>query len=65
METNILGLIATALFIIIPVAFLIILYVKTASQQILLKACYILSENLELILNFHLIFRSNVIENLI
>jgi photosystem II PsbM protein len=33
METNILGLIATALFIIIPTAFLIILYVKTASQQ--------------------------------
>jgi len=36
METNILGLIATALFIIIPTAFLIILYVKTASQQALL-----------------------------
>jgi len=33
METNILGLIATALFIIIPTSFLIILYVKTASQQ--------------------------------
>lgn len=32
METNILGLIATALFIIIPTSFLIILYVKTASQ---------------------------------
>ena len=33
METNILGLIATALFIIIPTAFLIILYVKTVSQE--------------------------------
>ena len=33
METNILGLIATALFIIIPTSFLLILYVKTASQE--------------------------------
>ena len=31
MEVNILGLIATALFIIIPASFLIILYVKTAA----------------------------------
>nr|YP_635864.1 M protein of photosystem II [Oltmannsiellopsis viridis]Q20EY1.1 RecName: Full=Photosystem II reaction center protein M; Short=PSII-M [Oltmannsiellopsis viridis]ABB81932.1 M protein of photosystem II [Oltmannsiellopsis viridis] len=29
MEVNILGLIATALFILIPTSFLIILYVKT------------------------------------
>ena len=33
MEVNILAVIATALFIIIPSAFLIILYVKTESQQ--------------------------------
>ena len=33
MEVNILGLIATALFIIIPTSFLLILYVKTASQK--------------------------------
>nr|YP_009725436.1 M protein of photosystem II [Trebouxia lynnae]ABX82633.1 M protein of photosystem II [Trebouxia aggregata]QHO63942.1 M protein of photosystem II [Trebouxia lynnae] len=33
MEVNILGLIATALFIIIPTSFLLILYVKTASQN--------------------------------
>ena len=33
MEVNILGLIATALFIIIPTSFLLILYVKTASQE--------------------------------
>lgn len=33
MEVNILGLMATALFIIIPTAFLLILYVKTASQE--------------------------------
>ncbi|KAL6766059.1 psbM (chloroplast) [Auxenochlorella protothecoides x Auxenochlorella symbiontica] len=33
MEVNILGLIATALFIIIPTAFLLILYVKTESSQ--------------------------------
>lgn len=33
MEVNILGLIATALFIIIPTSFLLILYVKTASEQ--------------------------------
>jgi photosystem II PsbM protein len=33
MEVNILGLMATALFIIITTAFLLILYVKTASQQ--------------------------------
>lgn len=33
MEINILGLMATALFIIIPTAFLLILYVKTASAQ--------------------------------
>jgi photosystem II PsbM protein len=33
MEVNILGLMATALFIIIPTAFLLILYVKTASEQ--------------------------------
>ena len=33
MEVNILGLIATALFIIIPTAFLLILYVKTASSE--------------------------------
>ena len=31
MEINVLGLIAVALFIIIPTSFLIILYVKTAS----------------------------------
>nr|BBI28657.1 M protein of photosystem II [Dinophyceae sp. MRD-151] len=41
METNILGLIATALFIIIPTSFLIILYVKTASQQGLKSRCYL------------------------
>jgi len=33
MEVNILAVIATALFIIIPTAFLIILYVKTESQN--------------------------------
>lgn len=33
METNILGLIATALFIIVPTSFLLILFVKTESQQ--------------------------------
>jgi len=32
MEVNILGLTATALFIIIPTSFLLILYVKTASN---------------------------------
>jgi photosystem II PsbM protein len=32
MEVNILAVIATALFILIPTAFLIILYVKTESQ---------------------------------
>ena len=33
MEVNVLGLIATVLFIIIPTSFLLILYVKTASQS--------------------------------
>ena len=33
METNILGLITTALFVIIPTSFLLILYVKTAAQS--------------------------------
>jgi photosystem II reaction center protein PsbM len=33
MEVNILGLIAVSLFIIIPVSFLLILYVKTASNE--------------------------------
>jgi photosystem II PsbM protein len=33
MEVNILAVIATALFIIIPTAFLLILYVKTESQN--------------------------------
>lgn len=33
MEVNILGLMATALFIIIPTAFLLILYVKTAGSK--------------------------------
>ncbi len=33
MEVNILGVIATALFIIIPTAFLLILFVKTESQN--------------------------------
>lgn len=32
MEVNTLAVIATALFIIIPTSFLLILYVKTASQ---------------------------------
>nr|YP_009041049.1 PsbM [Tetraphis pellucida]YP_010188675.1 PsbM [Entosthodon attenuatus]YP_010249915.1 photosystem II protein M [Polytrichum commune]YP_010613858.1 photosystem II protein M [Andreaea regularis]AMD62026.1 photosystem II protein M [Tetraplodon fuegianus]QTT78518.1 photosystem II protein M [Andreaea rupestris var. fauriei]QWW92683.1 photosystem II protein M [Tayloria sp. 49123]AIB08534.1 PsbM [Tetraphis pellucida]QTT78433.1 photosystem II protein M [Polytrichum commune] len=32
MEVNILAFIATALFILIPTAFLLILYVQTASQ---------------------------------
>jgi photosystem II PsbM protein len=31
MQVNILGLIAVAMFILIPTAFLLILYVKTAS----------------------------------
>nr|YP_009632326.1 photosystem II protein M [Parallela transversalis]AYQ22915.1 photosystem II protein M [Parallela transversalis] len=33
MEVNIFGLTATALFILIPTAFLLILYVKTAAAQ--------------------------------
>nr|YP_010933369.1 psbM [Streptosarcina arenaria]YP_010933468.1 psbM [Streptosarcina costaricana]WKT08892.1 psbM [Streptosarcina arenaria]WKT08996.1 psbM [Streptosarcina costaricana] len=33
METNVLALIATALFIIIPTSFLLILYVQTESRQ--------------------------------
>ena len=33
MEVNILAVIAIALFIIIPTSFLLILYVKTASQE--------------------------------
>nr|YP_009033736.1 M protein of photosystem II [Roya anglica]YP_009256898.1 M protein of photosystem II [Roya obtusa]AHZ11119.1 M protein of photosystem II [Roya anglica]ANI25959.1 M protein of photosystem II [Roya obtusa] len=33
MEVNILAVIATALFILIPTAFLIILYVKTEAQS--------------------------------
>ena len=33
MEVNIFGLTATALFIIIPTSFLLILYVKTASKE--------------------------------
>ena len=33
MEVNILAFIATALFILVPTAFLLIIYVKTASQK--------------------------------
>nr|YP_009240481.1 photosystem II protein M [Lotharella vacuolata]BAU62615.1 photosystem II protein M [Lotharella vacuolata] len=33
METNTLGLIAVALFILIPTSFLLILYVKTAAKE--------------------------------
>lgn len=33
MEINILGLMAVALFILIPTSFLLILYVKTASSE--------------------------------
>jgi photosystem II reaction center protein PsbM len=33
MEVNIFGLTATALFIIIPTSFLLILYVKTAANE--------------------------------
>ena len=33
MEVNILGLIAVTLFILIPTAFLLILYVKTAATK--------------------------------
>jgi photosystem II PsbM protein len=33
MEVNNLGLIATALFVIVPTVFLIILYVQTESQK--------------------------------
>nr|YP_010266843.1 photosystem II protein M [Hosta sieboldiana]YP_010266927.1 photosystem II protein M [Hosta tsushimensis var. tibae]YP_010267011.1 photosystem II protein M [Hosta tsushimensis]UIF92878.1 photosystem II protein M [Hosta sieboldiana]UIF92962.1 photosystem II protein M [Hosta tsushimensis var. tibae]UIF93047.1 photosystem II protein M [Hosta tsushimensis] len=33
MEVNILALIATALFILVPTAFLLIIYVKTVSQN--------------------------------
>nr|YP_009367751.1 M protein of photosystem II [Neodangemannia microcystis]ARK14766.1 M protein of photosystem II [Neodangemannia microcystis] len=33
MEVNILGLMATALFIIIPTSFLLILFVKTESEN--------------------------------
>jgi photosystem II reaction center protein PsbM len=33
MEVNVLGLTAVSLFIIIPVSFLLILYVKTASAE--------------------------------
>ena len=37
MEVNILGLMATALFIIIPTAFLLILYVKTAGSAYIFR----------------------------
>lgn len=33
MEVNQLGLVATALFVLVPTVFLIILYVQTESQQ--------------------------------
>jgi len=33
MEVNILGLIAVALFILIPTSFLLILYVKTSAEN--------------------------------
>ncbi|MBD2104642.1 photosystem II reaction center protein PsbM [Leptolyngbya sp. FACHB-261] len=33
METNVLGLIGTALALLVPTAFLIILYVQTASRE--------------------------------
>ena len=33
MEVNILAFIATALFILVPTAFLLIIYVKTVSQS--------------------------------
>jgi len=33
MEVNILAFIATALFILVPTAFLLIIYVKTVSQN--------------------------------
>ena len=33
MEVNNLGLIATALFVLVPTVFLIILYVQTASRE--------------------------------
>jgi photosystem II PsbM protein len=33
MEVNILAFIATALFVLVPTAFLLIIYVKTASQN--------------------------------
>lgn len=33
MEVNILGLIATALFIVIPTSFLLILYIQTVSAK--------------------------------
>lgn len=33
MEVNILAFIATTLFILVPTAFLLIIYVKTASQN--------------------------------
>lgn len=33
MEVNLLGYIATALFVLIPTAFLILLYVQTATRE--------------------------------
>jgi photosystem II reaction center protein PsbM len=35
MEVNILGLIAVLLFVLIPTSFLLILYVKTASAELI------------------------------
>ena len=33
MEVNILGFVATALFVLIPTAFLLILYIQTVSRE--------------------------------
>nr|YP_010353683.1 photosystem II protein M [Euonymus oxyphyllus]UOF75302.1 photosystem II protein M [Euonymus oxyphyllus] len=38
MEVNILAFIATALFILVPTAFLLIIYVKTISQTVKVRA---------------------------
>lgn len=44
MEVNILAFIATALFILVPTAFLLIIYVKTVSQNDQLEFQLIIEE---------------------
>jgi photosystem II reaction center protein PsbM len=60
MEVNILGLIAVLLFVLIPTSFLLILYVKTASRELINWPAHYYQNYIEILTQIHLSQRSSL-----